>query len=292
MSENYRVEYIENYMQFSKHIKSFLANSRVKDVHVMGLDTEFVCRANHPHAFSEDDVNDIKVCILQLATKGICLVINLINPTMMSKTLIEILTSPNYMKYGVNLDMDMTLLSKQYKEIGHCSSAYDLEKLAKLAGVRNPNLVNIYNLCFPNREKTTSKSSGDGDWFKAKISKPQLTYAANDAIRSYELGLYFNDNTAFANIKPSIPFMIEPVLIIPDFKEEYDINHSISALNEYSQKNNIAFPTYEFKMVTVNNTSIQFNAVCMFKGCKSHGFGLSKKESKKKAALEMCKLTL
>jgi hypothetical protein len=263
-------------------------------VYVVGLDTEFISRDNYPVSFDKsnqwvtDNSCKVAICIIQIASKSVCLVINLVKMGKpMPKKLIKLLTSESWIKLGVGIDNDMRLISSNYR-LGHCSGSMELKSFALITGHPTPNLELLYNQLIGGHVKKTDSVH---DWTK-ELTDEQISYAAKDAIMSYQLGISIL-NPSLSNIKDLInknksdklDFVIGNDNIKPTKIErslDTKINY-IGKLNEYAQQLKLNSPEYAS---VADNTKhpIKFTVICTFNDKKTDATGLSKQEAKSIAA--------
>lgn len=100
----------------------------------------------------------------------------------LSLALQEIISSPEWIKFGVNVTGDLKALSKYYpiKYDGCC----DLGLISKNLNGSN-SLSGLYNLYCGE----FTKQRHCGDWARLELTDDQIKYAADDAVKSYELGM-------------------------------------------------------------------------------------------------------
>jgi len=264
-------------------------------VYVVGLDTEFISKDNYPESFEKSSqwvINNscrVATCILQVASKSVCLVINLVKMGKpLPKKLIKLLTSESWIKLGVGIDNDMRLISSNY-QLGHCSGSIELKTFALIAGHPTPNLELLYNQLIGGHVKKTDSVH---DWTK-DLTDEQISYAAKDAIMSYQLGISIL-NPSVSNIKNVIDKHKSDKLEFTignddDFKvakiqksEDQKINY-VGRLNEYAQQFKLTSPEYS-SVADTSKHPIKFIITCMFEGKKTDAMGLSKQEAKNIAA--------
>ena len=143
------INFIANENQFEAIFASLLNDSRIDSTlsyHHIGLDCEFISKANYPESFELSkqwtikQTYSISTCILQLASKNICLIIDLKNfSRKLPDKLIKILQSENWLKTGVNICTDIKYLVDNF-DLGHCNGVIDISIFASLAGCKTPSL--------------------------------------------------------------------------------------------------------------------------------------------------------
>ena len=114
--------------EFHLALKRLKTDSRQGNVNIVGLDSEHICKDNYPESFDKSlnwvlDNTSIKVvtCILQISSKNVCMVINLVNlGPVLPKKLMKLLKNESWIKMGVGIDNDMQILSQNYN-LGYCS---------------------------------------------------------------------------------------------------------------------------------------------------------------------------
>ena len=239
--------------------KAFKESAYRNGLYVVGLDIEYIAKANHLESYENalawnDNLNGSypAVCIIQIATSSMCLVINMVKvgsplPSLLS----EMLVSKGWLKGGVNIDSDMNYLSHNYC-LNYCGGVIDIELLAKYSGITNPSLSILSS------GDKDSENVGRRDW-SAELTVSMINYAANDAILSHMLlmkalntleKMYTKGSPIEeANTKHSTVRMVYT-------KEE----NYVGRLQEYSQLKCIVLPKYTY--TTYGN---EFDAACAFK---------------------------
>lgn len=284
---------INNLNDFNQYFSTFKESARINstpNIFFIGFDIEFISRANYPNSFnksqkfiSDSNNKDIIPCLIQIATKEICLLINLVNlKFILPKKLIMLIKNDSWVKVGVGVENDLNILSTNYN-LGHCSGGIELKNIALLANINNPNLERLYNAFIGDYVK---KSSSQCDW-SIKLSKEQLEYAARDAIISYQLGKNIFE-PCIINLKNKHKKNNLVLNFVNEQKENTKIKTTsninyIGELYELSQRDGIKFPI--FKDISINDSKFIFQ--CIFRNKKSRGIGNSKKTAKQMSAKNM-----
>ena len=294
MTTTYLVNSYDDFHKYFNHLKEDAMMGDGQRVYVVGLDTEFISKDNYPESFEKsnqwvvDNSCKIAVCIVQIASKSVCLVINLVKMgKQLPKRLIKLLTSESWIKLGVGIDNDMRLISSNYR-LGHCSGSIELKSFALIAGHPTPNLELLYNQLIGGHVKKTDSIH---DWTN-DLTDEQISYAAKDAIMSYQLGTSMI-NPSIINIQKLVQMTMSNLLDIvignDDIKPakiEKSLNtkvNNISKLNEYAQQ--MKLPSPEYTLIADNSKHpIKFIATCIFNDKKTDAIGLSKQEAKNIAA--------
>jgi dsRNA-specific ribonuclease len=296
---------VENCDEFHKYFNVLKEDARINSVpdrFVIGLDIEFISKANHPESFAKSLfwVNNNKcdqvVCLIQIATQSECMVINITKMQKdIPKNLINLLVSESWIKYGVGVEGDLRIISKNYN-LGHCAGGIELSNLASMAKINNPNLERLYNTLIGDHVKKTSSIC---DW-TTDLNREQLMYAARDAIMSYQLGIEilapslehiintFNESSASSKLELNFINYDDNKIKNNIVNDQID-NHAnevnfVGKLQEYAQKSKVPLPTY----TCIEKDNKQYELVCKFLdlhiSSKSVG---SKKGAKHDAAKEM-----
>lgn len=311
-----KVYYIKSVDEFNKYFKILEQSAIIKSEHSsrifkIGLDIEFISTANFPRVFVDWIPNKKSkqiTCLIQVATNDVVMIFNVVKMKCLPKKLQKMITSQSWMKMGVNVENDLSILSENYN-LGHCSGGIELQNLAIAAGIQRPNLVNIYNLLFDANEK---KGCSICDW-SSDLSQESLDYAAKDAIISYQIGVAILDpsiNYLCKNSKRIKKFENEysvefvdidnphkknkKVIIVddsdlsPDISDILNINGDcVSRLQMHSQKNNKKRPIYIFTKCKGHEQ--KYKCTCKYDGKMTTGEEIGKKKSKQLAAAKMCK---
>lgn len=295
---DYKILIIENIDQFNKNFNNFYELSLSGDIsngiHVIGLDCEYISNSSHPESYNNADwcINKnefIIACKLQLATKNICMVIDLCKiGKNLPGNLITLLKSESWIKCGVGISGDMDLLSYQYN-LGNCNGVFNASLLCKFCGFSNPNLENLYNIFSKNQDVFKKQDVKNRDWSQ-DMSLTQIKYACEDAIASHAIG-----TELLVNLKNSVSSLQNKNMIKNENKMESAIEIMVSNENyigkllEYAQKNKFKQPQFDFDL----DSSKNFYCVCKFESnnkeiCfRSDGF-----PNKKECKQDVCKKIL
>lgn len=282
MTSTYIVETIDNFNKYYTELKKNAINGYNQKVYTIGLDIEYICQDNYPISFflsknwTKDNSNKIAACLLQIASKNICLIINLTRiGKYLPNNLIKLLVSDSWIKLGIGIDNDLKILSQNY-ELGHCGGAFELKNIALMATHPRPSLENLYNQFVGGYIK---KSNSVHDW-TLELTDEQLNYSARDAIMSYQLGLNI--------LKPSIEYINDKAI---DDKLNLDIKNKITRLDnninyigrlqEYAQKNKYDLPIY-IEDKNIESKYFVFN--CYFDDKNTIGKALNKKKARTESA--------
>ena len=296
---------INSISDFNIHFNQFKETARVispQHTFVVGLDTEYICKANYPEAYGrslewiETNSNTgVAVCTIQLATDKMCLVINLVNMGKpMPRKLKELLIKDSWVKVGVGIDLDLRYLSENYN-LGHCGGSIELKNLANLAQYQNSSLDFLFNQFVGGNVK--KQASGLCDWTQ-ELTQSQIEYAAKDAIMSLKIFQSIIAPTIdyLKQKKPEDNLLAVNIVNIPKTTnlitgeiKTLSINY-IGKLNEYSQQNKLPSPQYTEK--NIDGIPIMFQSKCNFNGKSTIGNGSSKKKAKNLAAQKMLKMII
>lgn len=295
---------INSHDDFHKYFKYLKEDAMVGDgqkVYVIGLDTEFICKDNYPESFArssgwlEDNEScKMAMCTIQVASNSVCLVINLVNLMKpLPKKLVTMLTSDSWVKFGIGIENDLRILSLNYK-LGHCSGSIELKSLALMANHPKPNLEHLYNQFIGGHVKKTDSVH---DWSK-ELTDEQISYAARDAIMSYQLGMRI--------MKPTLDTIVKVIQVTSSNKLKINIGNDdllpkkieksndphinyVGRLNEYAQWTKITLPKYDM-MSDKSSHPIKFNVTCHLLDKETSATGLSKQEAKTISAKLMLEL--
>lgn len=135
--------------------------------HIIGFDTE-----TKP-TFKKGMTN--KVCLIQLATKNICVLFRL-NKIGIPACLHNLLSDSNTMKIGLSLKDDFAALRRinEFKLNGFI----DIQALAKKKGIEDQSLQKIHAILF---RKRITKGQRLSNWEAEPLTAAQQMYAAIDA---------------------------------------------------------------------------------------------------------------
>jgi len=274
------IEYISTEEQFNSRINTFELECKVKSDHSIyhvGLDCEYISKNTYENSFIESykwthkRTYNISICILQLASKTSCLIIDItkLGPNLPNK-LLYILQSGNWIKTGVNINLDMTYLADNFN-ISFYNGCIDISTFASLTGFKNPSLK-----CLANFNKKDNISIRD--WTQP-LTIEMLEYCANDAFSSYSLGekiinnitntLELNINDKNKDIKIKINTINE--------------KNYINLLQEYAQKKKFELPIYTFEQY-----NLEFTCTCKFLNKTYTSISNNKKQAKLLVSKNIC----
>lgn len=253
---NNRVLVIENTQQFREVFKSlYELSDNNTGIHMVGLDCEYVTKNMHPDAYENanwcirKDPHKI-AAKLQIAAENLCIIVDLCKIGYeLPNDLILILESENWLKFGVGITGDMDTLAFQYN-LNKCNGVFDMGIICKYLGCPTPNLEYLYNSfsCSPDKFKKTDDKYTD--WSK-DMTISQIKYASEDAYASYNIGKKMMKQTKvsfdalFEKYKCSTPENQSPKNYT-SIELSTVTNNYVGLLNEYSQKNKIPLPTFEY----------------------------------------------
>jgi len=279
---NIDVYCIDTIEQFNKYFP-ILKNSakRGNSVFVVGLDSEYISKSNHPKSFKKflwiKNSFDIAVCTIQLSTDKICLIINLCKIKRLPNKLIMLLTNDCWIKVGIGIELDLKYISDNYN-LGHCGGGIELKNFANLANYKHSSLSFLVQKLTNYHVK---KDKSVCNWSKNILDFNELKYAAKDAYFSYLLFIKI--------VTPTIEYLknVEDGGLKLNFvnynpiKKNINSEHNyVGLLNEIAQIDGIDLPEYR----TICNNSGQFKTECIFMNMKMFGYGNSKKKSKQNVA--------
>ena len=275
--ENLSVYYIQNIEELNTRFIEFKQSANIVNeydyfvhlsVYIIGIDLEY-CTIN----------NLQRPCVLQLSTSTICLVIHLLKFDTLPEYIHELLTSPAYVKVGINIDIDMIILSNHYN-LGHCSGVYDIQQLSILGGITTPNLLHVYSR-ITGDDTLTDLGLQTSNWTNDILTDEQIMYASQDAYMSYMLYMTLMPSIQFLNTFAENEIVITtPIDTINLLYENY-----IGKLEVYSQRNKIKRPRYKF--IRIND---MYESTCIFNGQECVGIALILKLSKQNSAKAMCEI--
>jgi hypothetical protein len=289
---NYQIKIIENKENFDAIFSQFSEASLISkgpDLHFVGFDCEYIDGTNYPESFKSCDkwvlnVSKIAVCKIQIATKDLCLIIDLCKfDGVLPDQLITILKSESWIKCGVGISNDMAYISENYL-LGQCNGAYDMKILAVLAKIESPNLEQIYSKMY-NTDYEKVKRFSTSDWSK-DMTIDMVKYASEDAYISYMIGSKF-----FHTLKVSLmnTFYTNENMVkqTPNINVDVNKNNWIGKIQEHCQKNKLCLP--EYKSVTNTNHEYAFAIECNIDALIVRGHGNTKQDAKQDAANNMYK---
>ena len=296
----YIINTFNDFHQYFNHLKDDAMMGDTQKIYVIGLDTEFICQDNYPESFEqsinwlENNTNcKIAMCTLQIASNNVCMVINLTKMGKpLPKKLVTLLTSDSWVKFGIGIENDLRILSLNYG-LGHCSGSMELKSLALMANHPNPNLEFMYNQFVGGHVKKTNSIH---DWTQ-DLTDEQISYAARDAIMSYQVGMTVLKPTldniqkvVETNISNKLQIKIgnnghkEDAILSTKIEKSNNarINY-IGQLNEYLQNIKLPLPVYEFK-ADGSTTQKVFVVKCTCNGHVTTATGLNKRDGKNESA--------
>jgi hypothetical protein len=291
-----RQEFNDNYNELKESARVM----SIPNVFLVGLDTEYITSGTYPEAYKGAGAwvrnttgTSIAICLIQLSTEEICLVINLVKlKNDIPESLLDILRNDSWIKVGVGVELDLKYLSSNY-ELGHCAGGIELRNIALLGHYKSPSLENLYSdMVGRHVRKTSSICNWSGE-----LKREQLEYAARDAMMSYQLFKVMlgpsiewikekeGDKTVKDKLSVEIINLEENigVSLVSEVIEKK--SNYIGELNEYAQQRRLALPLYEIK--EVSTCPSVFQTTCYFNGKKVETQDRSKQLSKKKAAEKM-----
>ena len=291
VTTTYIINSHDDFHKYFKFLKEDAMMGNEQKIYVVGLDTEFISKDNYPESFAksltwlEDNEScKIAMCTIQIASNSVCLVINLINlGKPLPKKLVTLLTSDSWIKFGIGIENDLRTLSLNYT-LGHCSGSIELKSLALMANHPKPNLEQLYNQFIGGHVKKTDSVH---DWSK-ELTDEQISYAARDAIMSYQLGMNM--------MKPTLETIVKVIHATTSNKLDINVANDdllpkkieksidphvnyVGRLNEYAQRIKVDLPKY---IVATDNSKhpIRFNATCKLLDKETVATGLNKQEAK------------
>lgn len=288
-----QIKFIETSAQFIEAFPEFKDQARIHkspDIYMVGLDCEFISKDCHPDSFAKshkwtlNNESKIAICLIQIATQDICLVIDVckLGPEL-PLTLLDILQSNSWIKTGVGIDNDMKYIAQNFN-LQQCNGHIDLKTFGILADCPSPSLKVLFeSLDLGTLDKTIDVATRD--WSKEKTTE-HIKYASYDAFASYKIGekvlIGFTHTlrTHFEKITESNEqiLKIQPIIQISTSKTNY-----VGTLQEFGQKNLEPLPKYD----TGIDPKEGFWCVCNFRNLTSNGKGRTKQLAKNDAAKEM-----
>jgi hypothetical protein len=254
----YTIRIVENHEQFGDIYEDLTLRTLENEkngIHIIGLDCEYT---QNTTIIENSDwtikKNNNLVCKLQLATKDLCIIVDLCKfKKILPNKLVQILKSESWFKVGVGVCQDLENLSFQY-DLGQCSGSINCNMLARYANIDYPNLENLYNLFYKNNQQFKKLDLEDRDWSK-DLTTNMIKYACDDAHISYMIGIQFlkimysslnivlNSNNCDNKYKKNkIKDKIKDNIIIVDTQPE----NYIGLLTEFCMKYKLRLPIYDF----------------------------------------------
>ncbi len=321
------IESIDSFIKvYPKLEKASIYYQDASTIRLIGLDCEMISKNNLIETYEKyllehseiTPYNDIVICKIIIYTEGLCIIIDLAKFNCLPKQLIEILKNDSWIKTGVGISNDFTILSHNYS-LGMLVGSIELKNIGLLCGIQNPNLLELYKLLINDNQIAKSKNSSF-DWSQ-ELTLSQIKYARNDGYMSYIVGKKILQqlcpiiqNTIKQNIENNITQNITKTknsrstssdddnlsdngnvsennnyddILIEKMELNDNINY-IGKLQEHSQKNNIPLPKYE--ECGVLESSGQFKYNCFYQDHSISGVGKTKKEAKRQSAYLMYNL--
>jgi hypothetical protein len=314
---------ISNKMEFNivfPHFKesiSISTNNTFQRRFLIGLDIEWIDKNNFPKQFqsyegNQNTNNGKLICMIQIATDKICLVLNMIGLKDLPEDIINLLENESWIKVGVGINNDLRLLSQNFRI--YAIGGIDILNIAYLAGHPSPSLQNLINeYVDPTFTKTQSSVI---DWTHDGFHIEEQMYCAKDAIYSLKVfnviinpTLTLIKNTIQSKIinaqEPSLSLKLSQGIKLQDSEEQslspvstinieqvssqtiLDCKNFVSILNEYAQKNRKSSPIYEEIEIVFADKTKYFQTHCFFDSIETIGQGIKKQNSKKEAAKRM-----
>jgi hypothetical protein len=285
------IDYIDHITQFDLKFNQFKENSKISThpaIYHVGLDCEYITQSNFPESFikSSNWVHQssfgVAVCLIQIANAKECLVVDITKfNKILPHGLIEILTSGNWIKTGVGIDLDMQYISDNFL-LAQCNGHIDMRTHAILNGVNNPNLEFLSGVEKP--DYCTLR-----DW-SSNISTQNLKYAGSDGFCSYNIGKQFlkNSSNTFLNKRTISPNTVVNNSV--SVKATNNTTNYVGMLQEYVMTKSINKTIIELPKYTdyeANKKTHLFVVECKVKQIVGHGAGQNKMTAKQNAAKEV-----
>jgi hypothetical protein len=285
--DTYIVRNIEDFNKVYHLLKSSAAVGSIPERYMVGFDIEYISKSNHRESF--DKVNwvskssniDNVVCLIQIATSTICLIIHLPSFTyqniISNRRLVNLITKDSWIKVGIGIDNDLNIVS-QNLGLGQCGGGIELVNICLLAKISKPNLISVYNRVF---NDNIDKDSSICDWSQF-LDERSIEYAARDGYYSYMLGKSILQPAIdkLANISKSDGPVIN--IINRNISPNQFINY-VGKLGEYAIRNSHSPPSY-IDANSCNNDEYKFVCECKFLTFSVSGYGNNKKTAKQNAA--------
>lgn len=284
------IDYVDNIAQFELKFPKFKENSKISvypTFYHVGLDCEYIKKSTYPESFAlsnkwtNKSTTDIAICLIQIANSKECLVIDITKfNKILPNGLIEVLTSGNWIKTGVGIDLDMHYIFDNF-EIGLCNGHIDMKTHAILSGVCNPSLELLNGV-------SKFESVKQYDW-STQITPANIKYAGYNGLYSYNIGKQFLkiSANAFSNKKTILHTDIINQNMSIDRK---CITNYIGLLQEYLIKISIdktfaVLPKYtDYEVDTKTHL---FAVECKIKKIVGYGVGQNKMTAKQNAAKDV-----
>lgn len=282
----------------------------VPNLYVVGFDIEMICQSNQKESFKKinkylpNKSYKTPVCTIQISSKNICLIVHLALMKMdIPRKLKKLITSESWMKVGVGVDLDLYHISQCFN-IPHCCGALDLRLIAIAGGCGNPSLGSLYktfvgpcNKSSNAKSKKTRFKDALKDW-SLPLDVNSLTYAAKDAIMSYQLyckmmypTLDFIRKNYSANDHLKLKFMNVDLDENSSDEESDDEKilkeNYVGLLQEFLVKRGLKHPTYVY---IGKDECDKFEYECTYDKYQTYGTSNSKKGAKHSSAECMLKV--
>jgi hypothetical protein len=191
--------------------------------------------------------------------------------------LIEILTSGNWIKTGVGIDLDIQYISDNFG-LSQANGIVDIKTYALLSGISNPNLEFLSGIEKP--------ETNYNDW-SLPITLNNLKYAGSDAFCSYNLGKQFLkiSSNVFSNKRINSTENINKISTTLSNETNY-----VGLLQEYVMKNCTNRTIVELPRYTdfeADKKTHLFAVECKVKQTIGHGIGQNKMTAKQNAAKDV-----
>ena len=293
------ISIVNNQDQFNTLFPTFKEQSKISsnpDIYMIGLDCEFISKANNEKSFNKvDSVDkskcDTAICTIQIANQNQCIILNMTKIKILPCLFEDVMISYNWIKTGVGINGDIGFINSNFG-LNNIVSYFDLKLFGELCGIKSPSLKNMYeSFGFGFLDKDTTSF----DWTK-DLTLEQLTYAGKDGFASYLIGQLFIKNM-IQNVKclinsqqviqKSNEINITPIINIDTKEQNY-----VGILQEYIQKNKYEFPEYIIKDHNVNIHPKEYICICQIKtqtdNFKVSSISSSKKNAKNETARLVC----
>lgn len=286
--------YIENEFEFNRIwplLKEKACVCESPKIYHIGLDIEYISEKNFEEDFTKSNwvfnkASGIVVCILSISTKDINIVINLkqIGPTL-NPQLIEIITSRNWIKTGVGVDLDVKYLSENFN-LKNCFGYIDISLFASISGIKTPNLEYCYQILVdPSEKKDKLKIH---NWSQ-EITERDFNYCLKDSKMSYETGKVCIDTfinvfkQSYKNNSEIIESLANEKIAIEEKQKINSISDKqivkkdyISKVYQYFLEKKYSPPSFCFQEITEN----KFQCLLFHNETIYIGIGSSKQEAK------------
>jgi len=251
------------------------------NIYHIGFDIEYITRDAFSESFhSVRGQNKVRVaiCTMQLSSKNVCLIVRVSEFPFLPRCLSDIITSQNWIKSGVGIDLDLMYCYENF-DLSGVSNYIDLKTYGFLMGFERPNLENLVSEYLGKDFKKCSISVRD--WTES-FSERDILYLVEDAYYSYVLGIrHLPIHGSEQNPNEKV-FRLRKVSVTIDETEE----NYISRISELCQKHGIAYPICKF----TNYDGHFYTEKCSFSG-KMY-YTDDSFDSKKEAKQSICKMML